>query len=208
MHLDTLLRQRFAVSGAIALVAAVLSAAALPVSADRGEPKIRALRAVADAYVTSAGPTTNFGTTRALRLDGSPAERAFLRFRTKYLQRGVVKRVNLLVFSRTRSARGFRVRLVIGSWGEREITYENAPRLSSRFVASGPVMRRAWKAVDVTALVDKGEDEVSLALTTLAPHGIELASRESGMTGPRLVVELKELSGPDSTGSTSSDSSG
>ena len=53
----------------------------------------------------------------------------------------------------------------------------------------GALRARAWKAVDMTSLVGEDDDEVNLALTTVAPAGIVFASRESGMNGPRLVVE-------------------
>jgi hypothetical protein len=179
----------------VAVVAAGLSVAALPASPADKEPRIRAMRAVADSYVTESNRLANFGGAARLLVDGSPLSRAYVRFRTKYLHGDDVKQVNLLVFSRRASRRGFRVRLVTGRWLERGITYENAPRLSTRFVASGPVRAKVWKAVDVTPLVDREHQEVSFALTTVAASGLELASRESGLTGPRVVVELETANG-------------
>jgi hypothetical protein len=177
------------------VLAAGLSVAALPASPADKEPRIHALRAVADSYVTESNRIANFGRAGGLRVDGSPLSRAYVRFRTKYLHGDNVKQVNLLVFSRSGSRRGFRVRLVTARWLEREITYENAPRLSTRFIASGPIRAKVWKAVDVTPLVDREHQEVSFALTTVAPGGFELASRESGLTGPRVVVELEKANG-------------
>ena len=84
---------------------------------------------------------------------------------------------------------GYQVRLATDTWRERRITFGNAPRVSPRYVSSGRLRARAWKAVDITSLVGENDDEVNLALTTVAPAGIVFASRESGMTGPRLVVE-------------------
>jgi hypothetical protein len=177
------------------VLAAGLSVAALPAYPTHKQPRIRAMRAVADSYVTEANRVANFGRARGLRVDASPLTRAYLRFRTKYLYRDDVKQVNLLVFSRTGLRRGFRVRVVSSRWRERGITYENAPYLPTRFVASGPILARVWKAVDVTPLVDTEDEEVSFALTTVALDGLELASRESGLTAPRLVVELKDEEG-------------
>ena len=48
-----------------------------------------------------------------------------------------------------------------------------------------PAPGRPW----TSSLVGENDDEVNLALTTVAPAGIVFASRESGLTGPRLVVE-------------------
>jgi hypothetical protein len=174
------------------VVAAGLSVAALPASSNDNQPKIRAMRAVADSYVTESNRVTNFGRARGVRVDASPLTRAYMRFRTKYLYRDDVKQVNLLVFSRTELRHGFRVRVVSPRWREREITFENAPHLPARYVASGPIRAWVWKAVDVTPLVDTQDVEISFALTTIALDGLELASRESGLTAPRLVVELND----------------
>lgn len=140
--------------------------------------------------MSSSAQNANYGKQRTLTVDALPMTRAYLRFEID-LRNGNVSRVNLLLFSRTRSQLGYQVRLVSENWRERRITYDNAPRISSRFVSSGRLRARAWKAVDVTALVGDGDEEVNLALTTVAPAGIVFASRESGLTGPRLVVERK-----------------
>lgn len=146
------------------------------------------MRANADAYVSASAQNANYGKQRALTVDARPLARAYLRFDIN-VKRGNVLRVNLLLYSRTRSRLGYQVRLATESWRERRITYDNAPRVSPRYVSSGRLRARAWKAVDITSLVGDEDDEVNLALTTVAPAGIVFASRESGMTGPRLVVE-------------------
>jgi len=60
-------------------------------------------------------------------------------------------------------------------------------------VSSGRLRAHHWKAVDITSLVGDDDVEVNLALTTVALSGIVLASRESGLTGPRLVVERDDI---------------
>jgi hypothetical protein len=176
---DELPRGRLGVSVAVALVLAGVSVAAVPtVSSDR-LPKIAAFRAKADAHVSVATRSANFGRgqrlTFAVRGDGEE-----------------MKRLNLLVYSHTRSQLGYQVRLATRRWNEREITFENAPRPSSRFVSSGPLRARAWKAVDVTSLVGSVDEQVSFVLTTVGMQAITLASRESGLHGPRLVVEYDD----------------
>jgi len=141
--------------------------------------------------VSASAQDANYGGQRTLTVDARPVTRAYLRFDVD-LKKGNVSRVNLLLFSRTRSRLGYHVHLVTESWRERRITYDNAPRLSSRFISSGRLRARAWKAVDVTSLVGDEDDEVNIALTTVAPAGIVFASRESGLIGPRLVVERND----------------
>jgi hypothetical protein len=156
------------------------------------EPRIRAVRAKADAFVSSANKAKNFGRARDLRVDASPTVRTYLRFVVN-LKSGDVQHVSLLLYSRTRSRAGYRVRLVEDGWRERKITFLNAPSLSPLFVTSGPLKARAWKAVDVTSLADEASADndvsISFALTTVSPNRLELASRETGLHGPRLVVE-------------------
>jgi hypothetical protein len=155
------------------------------------QPRIRAVRAKADAFVSGAKRMTNFGRLQDLRVDAAPRERAYMRFDVN-VKSGNVQHVSVLLWSRTRSQAGYQVRLVEDTWRERTITFANAPELSLDFVASGHLKAGAWKAVDVTMLTDElsgGDDSVSLALTTASPKGLDLASRETGLHGPRLVVE-------------------
>jgi hypothetical protein len=155
------------------------------------QPRIRAVRAKADAFVSGASRSTNFGRVEELRVDAAPRVRAYIRFDVN-VKSGDVQHVNVLLWSRTRSHAGYEVRLVEDTWRERTITFANAPELSLDFVSSGPLKAGAWKAVDVTMLTDEasgGDGYVSLALTTRSAKGLQLASRESGLHGPRLVVE-------------------
>jgi hypothetical protein len=73
-------------------------------------------------------------------------------------------------------------------WSERRITFANAPEASARFVGSGPLRKRAWKALDVTSLVS-GERGITLVVTSESRKGVVFASRETGFHGPRLIVE-------------------
>jgi hypothetical protein len=173
------------------VAAAAVSVDALPgAGLDRG-PHIRAVRAKADAFVSGSSMNKNFGAAPDLRVDASPTFRAFVRFNAD-VRSGDVQRVSLLLYSHSRSRRGYQVRLVEEPWRERKITFLNAPSLSPTFIISGPLKARSWKAVDVTSIVEEasgGNDYVSFALTTRSLNAVELASRETGLHGPRLVVE-------------------
>jgi hypothetical protein len=163
------------------------------------EPRIRAVRAKADAFVSGAMRQKNFGRMQQLRVDAAPRVRAYMRFNVNVTS-GDVQHVSILLWSRTRSKAGYQVRLVEDAWRERGITFANAPVLSPDYVASGPLRANAWKAVDVTPLTDMmsgDETSVSLALTTSSSKGVDLASREAGLHGPRLVVERGQDAGHD-----------
>ena len=174
----------------VALTTAGLAVQTLMGASFDQPPQIRAVRAKADAYVSGANPQINFGRVQHLKVDAAPRARAYVRFNVN-VKSGDVQRVNLLLWSRTKSRAGYQVRLAYDSWRERRITFANAPTLSPEYMVSGSLKAHAWKAVDVTSLTDEvsGGDSVNLALTTTSSKGLVLASRETGLHAPRLVVE-------------------
>jgi hypothetical protein len=200
--------RRFAAASLVALALAGVTVEALPGADHRREPRIRALRAKADAFVSGANRASNFGSRLDLRIDASPTFRAFMRFKAD-LTSDDVKRVHLLLYSHTQSRAGYQVRLVEEPWREHKVTFLNAPSLSPDFVLSGPLKARAWKAVNITSLIDviDGENYVNLALTTRSLNAVELASRESGLRGPRLIVERESIGDGDGPPTTDDDSS-
>ncbi|MEK6275445.1 MAG: DNRLRE domain-containing protein [Actinomycetota bacterium] len=166
---------------------------------DRG-PRIRAVQARADAFVSAESRTQNFGRTRGLKVDSSPTLQTYIAFDVD-LKSGDVQRVSLMLYSRKGSRVGYEVRLVRERFREREITFANAPGLSGDIVMSGPLRARAWKTVDLTSLVSGQGKYVGVVLTSLSPRGITFASRETGLHGPRLIVE-REPKGTTTTGTT------
>jgi acid phosphatase type 7 len=146
-------------------------------------------RATADASVTRAAPRRNFGSDEVLRADRSPT-RAYVRFRVRGLT-GSVGRAVLLLHAeggagsfRAWSARSNR-------WGERSITFANAPS-PRRSGGSGRARGAgAWTAVDVTRLVN-GNGAVTLVLT----GSMVVASRQQRRDSPRLVVQMGGRSNP------------
>jgi len=175
---------------AAALASGAVVVTALPGANYAQQPPIRAVRAKADAYVSVARRTHNFGAARGLRVDAAPITRAYLRFNANLVS-GNVEHLSLLVYSHTGSRTGFQVRLVYDPWREKKITFQNAPSVSSDFIGSGPLKPGKWNVVDVTPFADRAAmgQGVNLALTTRSPNALDLASRESGLRGPRLVVE-------------------
>jgi acid phosphatase type 7 len=158
----------------------------------------------ADAYVSQARPTTNFGSARELLAGGTPkVRRSYLRFEAANLS-GPVAKATVRLYSNDTSQTGFEVRAVPDSgWDEQTITYANAPP-PGPVVASAPqVAADGFTSVDVTGLV-AGEGVVNLAVTT-ADSRLRLASRESGELAPQLIIEATSTS--TSSSSTSSSTS-
>ena len=151
---------------------------------------------IADSYVSSGSPSTNYGSQTQLRGDGSPVMRSYLRFNVQGLN-GTVRRATLRLFANNASTGGYEIRRVSNNtWGELTLTYSNSPAVGSVLDTSGSFNSGVWTTVDVTAYIT-GNGSYSLALTVPTSAAISFASREVGNNAPQLMVETQ--GGPTAT---------
>jgi hypothetical protein len=145
--------------------------------------------AEADAYVSTAHRSANYGSALALRTDATPRIHSYLRFRLDGLA-GRVMGARLRLWSSTGSLAGYSVRPVLTtSWDERAITFTRHPAAGEAVAKSGPFSPGSWSSTDVTRLVKAG-GEVSLVVTTKSTQTITFDSRE-GSRRPQLVVQTR-----------------
>ena len=145
---------------------------------------------MADAYVNSSSPTTNFGTSTALRVDHSPLLNSYLKFNVTGLS-GVPAQVTLRLFANSTSSTGVNVSTVSNtSWGETTITYSNAPAINGSVAGSSGTIQttNTFISINVTSLVS-GNGTISMAFTTTNTTAISVASRETGANSPQLVIQ-------------------
>ena len=141
---------------------------------------------IADSYVLSTYPDTNYGSSVQLRVDGSPIVRAYLRFEVQGLVDPVAG-AQLYVYANSGSSTGYQVGGVAdNSWTETGLTYNNAPPVGSAVSSSGGIASNTWTTADATALVG-GNDAVNLALGGVNSTAIAFSSRQ-GAHPPLLVV--------------------
>jgi hypothetical protein len=143
---------------------------------------------VADSYVNSANPSTNYGSSTALRVDAASSSvmRSYLRFSLAGLS-GTVTKAILKIYANSSQPTGFAVDGVSNdTWGEKTITYSNAPSPGSQLGTSGAVSSGSYVSVDVTSYV-RGNGDFNFALAGLSSTQISLASREAS-NPPQLVV--------------------
>jgi hypothetical protein len=148
---------------------------------------------VADAYVRSDAPTTNFGASTALTARGWSYQirRSYLRFGVDLPAGQVVTKATMRVYSTTTgSSAGVDLRSVgDNTWGEGTLNYRNAPLPASTVAARAAYYGSGtYVSFDVTSLV-KGSGPISVALTTLSTQSHGFASREDWTHRPQLVVE-------------------
>ena len=94
---------------------------------------------VADALVTEVSPTTAFGTSTALRVDGGadPDVQTYLRFTVTGVT-GTIQSASLRLWATSPTANGPSVFTTASTWSEPAITWANKPALSG----SGDSMHR------------------------------------------------------------------
>jgi hypothetical protein len=145
----------------------------------------------ADAYVSQARPTRNFGSDPTLRACACPnLRRSYLRFDVTRLA-GTVTSATLRLYGKSTSQVGYSVRSVASAeWIEDQITFANAPTPGPVVARSGSINRGTWSSVDVTALVS-GNRMISFVLTAESSSVVGVyASRETGATAPQLIVNV------------------
>lgn len=181
---------------ALAMTGATLTLTG-PVTARTAPPAevfaTRSLAAVADTYVSEAGPARPAGDAPSLIVDGSPRRVAYLRFTVPLLPgrlRSATLRLHVADGARAGSERGGRV---IGSsdvtWPEATTTWANRPSLDGPVAGGLGVARRGrWIERTVTRLVRSGEP-LTLALRSMRGDDVAYDARGSGR-GPRLVLAM------------------
>ena len=168
----------------VLLALAVGAALVLPAAA---AAKVRVIPASADAGVSAKTPKTALGTARTLAVDGSPAGRAYLRFRLTGLSKRLVTQATVWVhLARKERWRGVEAATTNGkAWSERRLTWRTRPAAAPP-VGSVVAARGRWKKIDVTGLV-RNNGRLDLVLTSTRANGVVLDSSErSAARAPRL----------------------
>ena len=143
---------------------------------------------VADSYVESSNPSTNYGSATQIRVDGSPDVRSYLRFNVQGLS-GTVSSATLRVYANSAVTAGYDAHsLSDNTWVESVITYNNAPPLGGILGSSGNVNSNTWTSVNVSSYIT-GNGTYNLGLTTSGGTALSLASREAGANAPQLVIQ-------------------
>ena len=161
---------------------------ATPTRTSTGAPSTLTFLPIADSYVNADFPTTNYGTSTTLRVDGSPIVRSYLRFTVQGLN-GTVTKATLRIFANSASSSSLVASGVSNNtWTESTINYNNAPPLGTSIGTASPVTAGAWISIDITPYIT-GNGTCNLAVTTPGSTAISLASRQSGANAPQLIVE-------------------
>jgi acid phosphatase len=154
------------------------------------------LAPVADSWISSDNPSTNYGTNPTIRTDGSPVSSAYVQFDLSSLS-GTVTSAILQIHAGSGSGRGVSIHSVAdNSWGETTLTFENAPvpdptvGASSSGYSTGTTLQ-----LDVTSLVT-GPGLVSFAITDNNNTARRFDSRESDHPESLVVTTTSSSNAP------------
>lgn len=174
------------IAGFVVLSLALLTNAT---SAVASTTNLITLMPVADAYVYQSTPTKNYGSASSFKTNSSPVMRSYLRFNVQGVTSSITK-ATLRTYAKTASTSGYKVYGVANNtWVETKVTYNSAPAIAANSTGyTGLINAGLWAEVDVTSLV-QGNGLVSFALVGRDASKLDLASRESGATAPKLVIE-------------------
>ncbi|OLB75036.1 MAG: hypothetical protein AUI14_22180 [Actinobacteria bacterium 13_2_20CM_2_71_6] len=151
---------------------------------------------VADAYVRSDQPDTNFGTSPLLIARASPEYDSYLKFSIANMNQPPFK-ATLRVWSQTTGTTAVKAYQVTdNSWTEGGITFTNKPAFGSLAFTSGPTTANTWLDLDVTGLVN-ANGSVTFGFTTGSTAAKNFSSREDAGHVPQLVLQMPSQGGGD-----------
>ena len=145
----------------------------------------------ADARVSEASPTTNYGTNAYIRTDGGadPDVDSYLKYTVSGLA-GAIQSAKLRVFAYTGSADGPAVFTTGTGWTEAAVNWNNRPAPTSAAADDkGTVATNSWIEYNVAPFIT-GNGTYSFRLATTSTDGVDIRSREYTDTTqrPQLVV--------------------
>jgi hypothetical protein len=144
----------------------------------------------ADAWVDSAQPDTNRGSTSWVTVDRDPLSYGLFRFDVVLPVDAQVTHAEFRCLAGSNNQSGASVWAASSPWDERTITWSNAPlpgRSEAPVASTGAVRRDRWASADVTAQVG-GAGKYTFVTGTDSRNGWSCASRENSRNAPARLV--------------------
>ncbi len=142
---------------------------------------------VADAYVRSDVPASNFGTSTILIGRTSPEIDSYVKFDVSGLN-GAPLRAVLRLWVETTGSTTYKVYQVSdNNWTEGGLVFTNKPAFGGLVATSGATTAGTWVDLDVTGAV-AGNGSVTLGFTAGSTAGKNFGSREDTAHAPQLLL--------------------
>jgi hypothetical protein len=140
--------------------------------------------ASADAYVSSAAKTTNYGSATTLLFGATPSQHAYLMFNVTGA--GSITNATLRVWA-TAAGTGASVHATTTGWTESGLIYTNAPTYGATLASVSGFAAGTWLTYNVTSLVT-ANGLVAFMYTSASSTPLSIAAREDATHAPQLVV--------------------
>jgi hypothetical protein len=162
--------------------------------ASSGRTSSSTLTPVADTYVDSSNPDTNYGLSPQLKIGGQRAVRiAYLKFDLSALAGKTVISAHLQLWVYNPAQGTYSVSPVSDtSWTELGTTYSNRPRRGHATASVTSPTADTWTDFDVTEQVKASLGNLaSIAISSRSSHTLDLDSREVSYQKPKLIVKYR-----------------
>jgi calcineurin-like phosphoesterase family protein len=153
-------------------------------------PNVVNLNPIADTYVSSKSPNSNYGTKTTLGVDGSPIYISYLKFDESSLAGLNITSAKLRIKIGTDKSTALQnIRSVADtSWGETTLNYNTRPSLGATINTFTSPLANTWVEIDVTNKVQAMRGGLmSLGIDETSSDGLTIYSRET-VDKPVLVV--------------------
>jgi hypothetical protein len=155
-----------------------------------GQATSMAFAPAADTYVNSNNPASNYGKSPFMRINSDPDIHGYMRFIVSGLDGRPVASAKLLIYANNSTKDGINITTIAdGNWDEMKVSYDQAPAIGSVLASSGEIAAGSWITLDLTQFVT-GEGIYNIGITTTGTRAANLATRESGIYAPQLIVEF------------------
>jgi hypothetical protein len=146
----------------------------------------------ADAFTDSDSPSSNFGGSSRIEIDGTPTRTAFLKITVSGIGARSVTSAKLKVTVTNASNSGGQVRQIAGcTWTETGITMNNQPSLTA-VGSPGPVLGAV--SVDQAVLFDlpglTSDGTRCYAITSTSSDGVDYSSLEASSNRPQVLITV------------------
>ena len=143
---------------------------------------------IADAYIQSANPTTNYGSDTTLQTDARPQKDFLMKFEVSGINGASVTSAILRLYNTNGSNQGGNsYRVGDDTWQEGTVTWNTAPSADPTLLDSlGGVSPGNFYELDLSSLV-QGDGVYSLLVSSTSNNGADYSSRE-GTQPPQLTV--------------------
>jgi hypothetical protein len=148
----------------------------------------------ADAYISSASPTTNFGTAPTLSI--APGNTALVQFDLSGIPANAnVAAAFLRVFvDKVTTAGAVQYALVTSPWAEGTVTFSTSPTTAAAFNSAPVTTANAFVLVDVTAVVQSWisnpATNFGIAISGVGAASVFLDSKENTLTSHPAALDL------------------